>query len=460
MKLWGGRMSKNTNPMAQQLMTSLPFDQRLYQEDLQVRQAWLKALSAAGILSAEVTESLVDGLKQIKDEFDEGTFEPLPTDEDIHTAIERRLQELLGDEAGKLQTGYSRNDLAATDLRLWILRACKHLDKLLLDLGQALLSSAKDGEEWIMPGYTHMQQAQPITWAHWLLSHFWPLHRDRQRLAQVYQSASELPLGAASMAGTSFPVDRTALAKDLGFARIAPNSLDAVSDRDFALEFLLAGSLTGIHLSRLAEALIIFSTAEFGFIELDEAFTTGSSFNPQKKNPDALAMARGKSGRLIGNLTALLTTLKALPSAYERDLQEDKEPVFDTFDTLCLILPVMTGLIWSLEAKPDAMRARLNPNSLSTDLAEYLVLKGVPFRQAHELIGWAVRLAEKRNIPLTALSMQDLKAVSQHFEDDVVEMFDYLVSVNRHISEGGASIKSLQSQFKAAKSALKAKHYR
>ncbi|MGD8603643.1 MAG: argininosuccinate lyase, partial [Anaerolineales bacterium] len=392
--------------------------------------------------------------------FDEGIFEPLPTDEDIHTAVERRLTELVGEQAGKLQTGYSRNDLAVTDLRMWILRACRHLDKLLLDLCQALFSSAKDGEQWIMPGYTQMQQAQPITWAHWLLSHFWPLDRDRQRLAQVHMSASELPLGAASLAGTTFPIDRSALAKELGFKRIAPNSLDAVSDRDFALDFLLAGSLLGIHLSRLAEALILFNTAEFGFIELDESFTTGSSLNPQKKNADVLAIARGKSGRLIGNLTALLSTLKALPSAFDKDLQEDKVPVFDTFDTLCLLLPVMTGLIRSLEPKPDVMREHLNPNTLATDLAEYLVLKGVPFRQAHELIGWAVRLAEKRDIPLTALSMQDLKAVSQHFEDDVVEMFDYLVSVNRHISEGGASIKSLQSQFKAAKTAMNIKHYR
>jgi argininosuccinate lyase len=459
MKLWGGRMSKNTNPMAQQLLNTLPYDQRLYQEDIQVRQAWLTALSEADILPAKQTRTLIDGLNQIKDEFDEGSFEPLPTDEDIHTAVERRLEELIGDAAGKLQTGYSRNDLAATDLRLWTMRSCRHLDKLLSDLCQALLSGAQEGEQWIMPGYTQMQQAQPITWAHWLLSHFWPLERDRHRLAQVHLSAAELPLGAASLAGTTFPIDREALAKELGFERIAPNSLDAVSDRDFALEFLLAGSLAGIHLSRLAETLILFNTAEFGFIELDEAFTTGSSLNPQKKNPDALAVTRGKSGRLIGNLTSLLSTLKALPSAFDKDLQEDKEPVFDTFDTLCLILPVMTGVIRSLKPKPDAMLEHLNPNTLATDLAEYLVLKGVPFRQAHELIGWAVRLAEKRDIPLTALSMQDLKAVSQHFEDDVVEMFDYLVSVNRHISEGGASIKSLQSQFKAAKSALKAKHY-
>jgi argininosuccinate lyase len=459
MKLWGGRMSKNTNPMAQQLTTSFPFDQRLYQEDIEVRQAWLQALEEAEIISSMEAHALIDGLKQIKDEFDEGTFEPLPTDEDIHTAVERRLKELVGEPAGKLQTGYSRNDLSATDLRMWTSRSCRHLDKLLLDLEMAMLSSAQEGQEWIMPGYTQMQQSQPITWAHWMLSYFWPLDRDRQRLAQVHQSASEMPLGAASLAGTTFPIDRAALAKQLGFDRISPNSLDAVSNRDFALEFLFACSLAGIHLSQLAETLMIFNTAEFGFIDIDETFTTGSSLNPQKKNPDALALARAKSGRLIGHLTSLLSTMKALPSAFDKDLQEDKEPLFDAFDTLCLLLPVMAGLLRNLQPQPEIMRGQLNPNTLATDLAEYLVLKGVPFRQAHELIGWAVRLAEKRDIPLTALSMQDLKAVSQDFEDDVVDMFDYLVSVNRHISEGGASLKSLGAQIKAAKSAIKTRYY-
>ncbi len=456
MKLWGGRFDKPTDDLVQRLNASLPFDVRLFQEDIDGSLAWAAALAQAGVLTEEERARLADGLEQVRREFERGTFEPAPTDEDIHTAVERRLTELVGPVAGKLHTGRSRNDQVATDFRLWVMRACDRLEAVLTDLAAALVESAEAHLETPMPGYTHLQPAQPVTWGHWALAHVWALLRDRDRLRRARQSAAVLPLGSGALAGSAFPVNRRALAESLGFEAVAPNSLDAVSDRDFALEFLFAAATLGVHLSRLAETLILFSSAEFSFVELDDAYTTGSSLMPQKKNPDPLELARGKAGRLIGDLTGLLATLKGLPSAYDKDLQEDKEPVFDAYDTLSLLLPVLAGLLRTLRLHPERMAARLTPDLLATDLADYLARKGVPFRQAHQVVGRAVRLAQERGVSLADLPLEDLRALDAHFEADVAQVFDVRAALARREVEGGVAPEALRRQLQAAKEKLAA----
>ncbi|MGD2048325.1 MAG: argininosuccinate lyase, partial [Chloroflexota bacterium] len=332
-KLWGGRFAKGTDSLAHQLNASLPFDVRLYDEDITASIAWARGLVGAGVLTAEEAETIVAGLEQVRAEFQAMKVTFAPADEDIHTVVERRLTEIVGPVGGKLHTGRSRNDQVATDFRLWVMRAVDQLLEKVADLQRALLESARSTPNLPMPGYTHLQHAQPVAWGHWLLSHFWPLTRDVRRLKAVRAATAVLPLGSAALAGTSFPVDRQALADELGFESISPNSLDAVSDRDFVTGFLYTAAMLGLHLSHFSEQLIIFSSAEFGFVQLDDAYATGSSLMPQKKNPDTLELTRGKAGRLIGNLTGMLATLKGLPSSYDKDLQEDKEPVFDSFDT-------------------------------------------------------------------------------------------------------------------------------
>ncbi len=455
MKLWGGRMSKPTDQLVQQLNASFPFDVRLHREDVLGSQAWARALAKAGVISKEESKTLVDGLESILEEFQAGAFEAAESDEDIHTAVERRLTEIVGPLAGKLHTGRSRNDQVATDFRLWTMWAAEQLDQATKDLCQAMLENATRDLLTPMPGYTHLQHAQVVTWGHWMLSHVWPLIRDRERLAQAHASAAILPLGSGALAGTSFPIDRAALAKDLGFANMTQNSIDAVSDRDFVLDFLYTCSTLGVHLSRLAETLILFNTPEFGFIEIDDAYATGSSLMPQKKNPDPLELARGKTGRLIGNLTGLLATLKGLPSAYDKDLQEDKEPAFDSYDTLSLLLPVLMGLLKTLKLNPERMRERLSADLFATDLADYLVGVGVPFREAHTLVGKAVRLAAENKTSLKDLTLEDYRSISEHFEADVADVFDIDASLDRKSAIGGTSATALKAQLKTAKKALR-----
>jgi argininosuccinate lyase len=305
-----------------------------------------------------------------------------------------------------------------------------------------------------MPGYTHLQRAQVVTWGHWLLSHVWPLLRDRERFRQSAARAGTLPLGSGALAGTPYPIDRRELARALGFRQISQNSIDAVADRDFALEFLFAGATLGVHLSRLAEALILFATAEFGFGSFDEAHTTGSSLLPHKRNPDPLELARGKGGRLIGNLTALLTALKGLPSAYDKDLQEDKEPAFDSYETLRALLPVLTELITGLRTDPERMAAAVDPALYAADLADYLVARGLPFRQAHAAVGQAVLLAEERGVPLNQLPLEALRSISDRFDADVAQVFDVRAALARRDSEGGTSPRALRRQLEAARAAL------
>jgi argininosuccinate lyase len=455
MKMWGGRMSKPTDPQVERFNSSAGFDDRLAMDDIGGSMAWASALGRAGILKTEEVGTIRSGLAAIRSEFASGTFSKGPSDEDIHSAVERRLAELIGPVAGKLHTGRSRNDQVATDFRLWIMGACSRLAAELIALQQALVGSAAADLHAPMPGYTHLRQAQPVTWGHWVLSHFWALERDLGRLKECAASSSVLPLGSGALAGTSVPVDRAELAAELGFAEVSPNSLDAVADRDFAAVFLFDCALLGIHLSRLSEQLILFSADEFGFVKLDESFTTGSSLMPQKRNPDPLELTRGKTGRLIGHLAGLLTTLKGLPSAYDKDLQEDKEPVFDAMDTLMAALPVVTGVIRSMHVCQEKMAAAIAPDSYAVDLADYLVAKGHPFRQAHAAVGTAIRLAEARGVSLNRLALEDWVSASPLFEADVVGLFDVQVALDRRQAVGGTNRRALEAQLQAALARLK-----
>ena len=458
-KLWGGRFAAQTDSLVHQFNASIDFDVRLYAEDISGSIAWARGLVAVGVLTAVEAETIIDGLEQVRAEFANGRFTFAPDDEDIHTAVERRLTELVGPVGGKLHTGRSRNDQVATDFRLWVMGACASLQDHLTDLQQAMIANAEAHLNVAMPGYTHLQHAQPVTWGHWLLSHFWPLVRDQQRLAQVREATAVLPLGSAALAGTAFPIDRDMLARELGFNAISQNSIDGVSDRDFATDFLYAATMIGLHLSRLAEQLIIFSSSEFGFVRLDDGYSTGSSLMPQKKNPDTLELTRGKSGRLLGNLTGLLTTLKGLPSTYDKDLQEDKEPLFDSYDNLCLLLPVMAGLIGTLTLRPDRMMAQLEPGLMATDLADYLVKKGIPFREAHGIVGRVVQQAEAENVAISDLPLAQLQEIDARFEADVAEVFSVTAVLANRTITGGTAPAALLAQLQAARNQIPSTAY-
>jgi argininosuccinate lyase len=458
MKLWGGRFSGKMDPAAWDLNASLGFDQRLAQQDVRGSLAWAQALEQAGVLTDDECNQIRTGLQAIQTEFERGHFLFIESDEDIHTAVERRLVELIGTVGGKLHTGRSRNDQVATDLRLWIMDYLPLLDSALADLQTALIERAEVDFDILMPGYTHLQRAQVILLSHWWLSFFWPLQRDRIRLKQALQRAASLPLGCGALAGTSYPVDRAALAEALGFGAPAPNSLDAVSERDFVAETLFCAALIGVHLSKLAEAVVLYSSAEFGFIELSDAYATGSSLMPQKKNPDVFELARGKSGALIGWLTGMLATLKGLPSSYDKDLQEDKIPLFSAYDTLSALLPVLSGAVRSLQVRPERMRAAIDSTMMATDLADYLVEKGLPFRQAHALAGKAVQLALEQGQPLEALSLEQFQALGEEFgpisfDPDVYHVFDPAQSAERRRVIGGTAPQAVWEQIQQAKKA-------
>jgi len=458
-RLWGGRFSQGLDPLAHQFNASLPFDQRLWSQDIRGSIAWTMALARVGVVAPVESVQIASGLERIHDEFAFGTFAFAPGDEDIHTAVERRLTELIGPVAGKLHTGRSRNDQVATDFRLWVMEAEDIIVAHLRELQRALVGQAEAHTETLMPGYTHLQRAQPITFGHWLMGFFWALERDIDRWGESRARASVCPLGSGALAGTAYPIDRAALAADLGFARVSENSLDAVSDRDFAVEFLFDAALTASHLSRLAEGLILFSSAEFGFVTLADAYSTGSSLMPQKKNPDVLELTRGKAGTLLGYLTGLMTTLKGLPSAYDKDLQEDKPPVFAAFDALDVMLPVLAGTLATLAVNADRMADALDTAMLATELADYLVRKGVPFREAHHIVGQAVQKAESRKQKaggggLETLSLEELKEISPVFEADVAEMWDFRAAVNRRTATGGTGGEAVRAQIQKAKEML------
>ena len=451
MTLWGGRFSTKLNDQAWELNSSLPVDQRLAIQDVDGSLAWAKALHQAGVLQDEEHASIALGLDMIKKEFSSGKFSFAPSDEDIHTAVERRLMDLIGSVAGKLHTGRSRNDQVATDFRLWMLQSIPALNAALTDLQSALVEQAEAAGETLMPGYTHLQRAQPILLAHWWLSHYWPLQRDRERLTDLTDRVSILPLGSGALSGTPVTVDRDALAKSLGFAEASQNSMDAVSDRDFAAEFLFCASMIGIHLSRLSEQIVLYTSAEFGFFELADAYSTGSSLMPQKKNPDVFELTRGKSGTLIGMLTGLLATLKGLPSTYDKDLQEDKAPVFQATDILLAILPVIAGALRTIIVRPERMRAAIDSFMMATDLADYLVGKGIPFRETHAIAGKAVRLASEKKVQLEEIPLEAYQALCPAFEADVVQVFDPRKSVEKRNAVGGTSPQSVTNQIKKIK---------
>jgi argininosuccinate lyase len=437
--LWGGRFEQAASPLLRRFNDSLPFDQRLWLEDIFGSMAYANAIAVAGLLSTEERDTLLAGLEQVAEDWRGGQFQFAPGDEDIHTAVERRLGELVGPVAGKLHTGRSRNDQVATDLRWWLRSRVDELDVLLAGLIGAAAQRAEAEIDVLMPGYTHLQPAQPVRWSHWLLSHAWAWQRDRERLADLRRRLNRSPLGAGALAGNPFAVDRHALAADLGFDSPIPNSIDAVRDRDYVVEFLSWASLLGSHLSQLAEDLILWSSREFGFVQVAEQFSTGSSLMPQKRNPDSLELLRGKAGRLAGNLVSLLVTLKGLPAAYNKDLQEDKEPLFDSVDTLLVALPVAAGVLATLRIQPERMRAALGDELLATDLADTLVRRGVPFRQSHELAGQAVKRSEALGVPLRDLPLADYQAISPLFGPDVTAVFDFEQSVEQRAVSGGTA---------------------
>lgn len=454
MALWGGRFAGAADAALRELNDSIGFDQRMYAEDIAGSIAYAKAIAAAGVISAEERDEIISGLNQVRDEFAEERFVFAEGDEDIHSAVERRLIELVGPVGGKLHTGRSRNDQVATDFRLWTMSTLERIDRHLEVFQQVLIVQAESHLETLMPGYTHLQPAQPITAGHWLMSFFWMIARDRERLHDTRRRTSVMPLGSGALAGAPLAIDREKLASELGFSSYSQNSLDAVSDRDFVAEALFTLALTCAHLSRLAEDVILYSNPAFGFITLNDRYSTGSSLMPQKRNADPMELARGKTGRLIGYLTALLTTLKGLPSGYNKDLQEDKEALFDAADTMERLLPVLTAIIETLQLNTEAMEAALDVEMLATDLADYLVNKGMPFREAHHVVGQVVRIAAERGENISELSLDVLRTISAHFDADVHATFDFLVSVQQRRTPGGTAPDAVREQIKQAKALL------
>lgn len=425
---------------------SISFDKRMWSQDIRGSIAYAKANAKAGIITQDESDILVEGLQKVSEEWSAGTFAIQPGDEDIHTANERRLTEIVGAVGGKLHTGRSRNDQVATDTRLWTVEAEREI---LIELQTLLVAGAQVAEQHadiLMAGYTHLQPAQPIRYSHWLLSHLTPLMRDAQRLQQLVPRANQCPLGSGALAGNAFGIDREFIAAELGFDGVTPNSLDAVCDRDFVVEFLMWATLLCTHLSQFAEDVII--TNLLKGVVIDDAYATGSSLMPQKKNPDALELLRGKAGMMLGRAVGFTATLKGLPRAYNKDLQEDKVPLFEAVDTVKDCLAICTGVICTMKPVPANLLKALCPEMLATDLADYLVRRGVPFRETHHISGACVRLAEEQQISLDALTLEQLQAIDARFEADVMEVWDYEVSVERKNSIGGTAKSSVIKQIK------------
>jgi len=432
--LWHGRFEGGSNEALQALNDSLPFDRRMFRDDVAGSRAHVRMLARVGLMTEDDATAVLEALDATEAEMTDGSFTFQASDEDVHTAVERRVTELAGDAGARLHTGRSRNDQVATDLRLWTLRELTDLSTLVTSFQDTLASRADDAGEAYLPGYTHLQQAQPVLLAHHLLAHGWALSRDVDRLLDARDRADVSPLGAGALAGSSLPLDPDGVAADLGFAARFENSLDAVSDRDFVAEALFALALLGVHLSRIGEELVLWSTNEFGFVDLDDAFSTGSSMLPQKKNPDIAELARGKAGRLVGHLTGLLTSLKGLPLAYNKDLQEDKEPLFDACDTVRLTLLALDGMVSTLVFQTDRMaEAADSPYAAAADLAEHLVAAGMPFRDAHAVVGALVRAALAGEG-----SLADLVAADERLGPEAAGLLDPGTTVRRRTTPGGA----------------------
>ncbi len=453
-RLWGGRLAAGWADVMERINASIDFDKRLYKQDLAGSRAHCNMLVAQGIIDAADGHAILKGLDCVEAEIEAGVFEFSAAREDIHMHVEARLAELIGPAAGRLHTARSRNDQVATDFRLWVRRALDELDRDLGALLAALVARAEAGAGILMPGFTHLQSAQPVTLGHHLLAYVEMFSRDRARGRDCRARLNECPLGAAALAGTSFPIDRVATARELGFDRPTANSLDSVSARDFAMEYLALAAILSVHLSRLAEELVIWSSAPFAFIQLSDAFTTGSSIMPQKRNPDAAELVRGKTGRVIGDLNALLVMMKGLALAYSKDMQEDKEPVFETRDTLALTVPAMAGMILDMSVDESAMAAAAGAgHATATDLADWMVRAlGLPFRQAHHATGRIVRLADERGVDLAQLPLEALREIEPKLTAEVREVLRVADSVASRTSFGGtapANVRAEAARWKA-----------
>lgn len=447
-KLWGGRFTGATDPLMELYNASLPYDKKMYAADLEGTRVYTSALQKLGLLTSAELSEIHRGLTEIGKEWAANKFVEKAGDEDIHTANERRLGEIIGkDIAGKVHTGRSRNDQVATDMRLYVRDELRIIREQLVSLISVMIKRAEKEMDVLMPGYTHLQRAQPIRWSHWLSSHATFLANDLQRLDQVIERVNVSPLGCGALAGHPFGIDRQYIGDNLGFQGLIGNSLAAVSDRDFVVETMFWGSLLLNHLAKMSEDLIIYSTAEFGFIKLADAYSTGSSLMPQKKNPDSLELLRGKSGRAFGHLAGFMMSMKATPSTYNKDLQEDKEPLFDNLVTASHSIQIATGVLSTLKIVPEKMEAALTMDMLATDLADYLVRKGVPFRETHHLSGEAVHMAETNNLSgIDKLSLEQYKSIDARFEADVTKVFDFEASVERRTAVGGTAKSAVLAQ--------------
>lgn len=457
-KLWGGRFTAKAAEWVDEFGASIHFDQKMAAEDIEGSIAHAKMLGKQGIISPEESEKIVAGLKIINEELIAGKIEFDVKNEDIHMNIESLLTEKIGPVAGKLHTARSRNDQVATDFHLWVKHRLPHVLESLTELQEELLTLATTHAGTIMSGYTHLQHAQPITYGHYLLAYFEMFQRDYERLEFNQKHTDILPLGAAALAGTTFPIDREFVASELGFDSIYHNSLDAVSDRDFALEFLSNAAILMMHLSRMAEELILWSTYEFNYIELSDDFSTGSSIMPQKKNADFAELVRGKAGRSYGALMGLLTTMKSLPLAYNKDMQEDKEQVFDIMDTVLASVKVFTGMLSGLTVHKERMLATTQDDfSNATELADYLATKGVPFREAHAIVGQLVLTGIQSKMPLQKMSLSDLQAVAPQIEEDIYDKLQSETAVNRRTSLGGTAVENVKKEIVRNKKVLEAR---
>jgi argininosuccinate lyase len=454
-KLWGGRFAGGPSPLLDAINRSIGTDFRLWPHDVRLSKAWALALSKAGVYTADEAEAVRAGLDRVAMRLADGA-QPIATDEDIHTMIDRLLHEEAGTVAGKLHTGRSRNDQVATASRLWTMDACRKLDAAIRELQQALLTQAESIADAILPAYTHLQRAQPVSGAHWLLSHFWPLERDRVRLANAMRNAAVLPLGSGAIAGSAFPVPRDLLRDELEFASISPNSIDATGDRDFVAETLFVCTMTAVHCSRIAEDLIVYGSSEFGFVKFGDGFSTGSSMMPQKRNPDVFELARGSGARVLGDLVSLLGTIKGLPSGYSKDLQDDKRALFNAVDLLHLVLPAMAGAISELRFERGRMRAAVSSAMMATDLADYLVKKGATFREAHGAVGSLVRQAEEAGIEMTELPADAFGKAHALFGDDTRDALGAEASLAARNIAGGTGPEAVKAQIAQAHTALQA----
>lgn len=455
-KLWGGRFTGGTDPIMTQYNESIYFDRAFYSQDIRGSIAFARANTKVGLLTQEEFAAIEKGFEQVLQEWESNTFQIVPgVDEDIHTANERRLGEIIGTGiAGKLHTGRSRNDQVATDMRLWLRDQLSQLEEYLVAFLKVIAARAEKEIEHVMPGYTHLQRAQPIRWSHWMLLYGHYFASDLQRLREVRSRINKSPLGCGALAGNPFAIDREAIAEELGFEGLIMNSMAGVGDRDFVIETMQWGSMLMTHFSRWAEDLIIYSTGEFAFVKLADTYSTGSSLMPQKKNPDSLELIRGKSGRAFGQMAGLMMSVKGIPSTYNKDLQESVEPMLDHIKTVGDSIQIATGVLSTLNIFPENMLKSLSPDMLATDLADYLVRKGVPFRETHHISGRVVQLAENEKTPMDKLSFEQLQGVDGRFEKDVLDVFNYQASVEARAAKGGTSRSAVLEQIEAIKKIL------